>query len=55
MGQTIFRWVGGWLIGLLIGFSLILALTNQLARQILLFDALAVVVFIIIMRRMRGG
>lgn len=55
MGGTILRWVVGWLIGLFIGFSLLLAFTSEYARQVLLFDAMAVVAFLLIMRRMKGG
>jgi len=55
MGQTILRWVVGWLIGLFIGFSIVFAAKYEAVREILLFDIMAVVAFILIMRRMRGG
>lgn len=50
---TLLRWVGGWLLGLFIGFSIIFAIKYPVLREYLLFSAMVVVVFFIITRSWR--
>ncbi len=46
---TLLRLVGGWLLGLFIGFSLIAAVKYPALREYLVFLALTVVAFLVIM------